>query len=94
MKVLSVTLIGFILISHGFSQDIYPQLIGGSRTTIANFPYLAGIFTRNFFTCGGAIINFRSVLTVSELQHEKSDKSEKVIGYFRQLTAFCQHRVK
>lgn len=66
MKVLLVTFLNFLFISHGLSQFIYPQLIGGRQTSISNYPYLAGIFTRNFFTCGGAIINFRSVLTVSD----------------------------
>jgi secreted trypsin-like serine protease len=66
MNVPSVTLIGFLFISHGFCQTITPQLIGGRQTSISNYPYLAGIFTNSFFTCGGAIINFRSVLTVSE----------------------------
>lgn len=66
MKVLLVSLFSFLLISHGLTQSIYPQLIGGRQTNIATYPYLAGIFTGNFFTCGGAIINFRSVLTVSD----------------------------
>lgn len=62
MKVLLV--LCFIFIPNGLSQTINPQLIGGNRATIANYPYMAGIFTRSHFSCGGAIINFRSVLTV------------------------------
>ena len=72
MKELSAVLINFLLISNGLCQNLnsdssgpYPQLIGGTRTTISSFPYVAGIFTRNYFTCGSAILNFRSVLTVS-----------------------------
>ncbi|KAG5684148.1 hypothetical protein PVAND_013389 [Polypedilum vanderplanki] len=42
------------------------QIIGGTTTSILNFPYLAGVYSPGpFFTCGGAIINFRSVLTAA-----------------------------
>jgi hypothetical protein len=40
------------------------QLINGLDAPINAFPYMAGILTNSVFTCGGAIINFRSVLTV------------------------------
>lgn len=43
------------------------QLINGLDASINTYPYMAGIHTNSVFTCGGAIINFRSILTVRNL---------------------------
>lgn len=92
MKVLPVVFLCFFLFISGLSQEIFPQLIGGRQTSIATYPYLAGIFTNNFFTCGGAIINFRSVLTVRKNVIKKVQVIRKKNWNFsRQHIAYCQH---
>jgi Trypsin len=44
--------------------ELYPQLIGGTSTFIQNHPYMAAVYSKEFYTCSGTIINYRSILTV------------------------------
>lgn len=50
------------------AEDISSFIRGGENATIDEFPYMAGIVDKGAFetsiTCGGAIINARSILTV------------------------------
>lgn len=70
MKCLVVIFCVFAIHANFCHSQANRQIIGGTSTTIASFPYLAGVFNPSwpsepmFFICGGAIINFRSVLTV------------------------------
>lgn len=40
-------------------------IVGGSDATIAEFPFMAGVFNLGIPYCGGSIINERSVLTAA-----------------------------
>ncbi|CAH2102632.1 unnamed protein product [Euphydryas editha] len=41
------------------------RIIGGSSTSISNYPYAVAVLNNNRLTCGGVIINNRSVLTAA-----------------------------
>ncbi|CAH2102634.1 unnamed protein product [Euphydryas editha] len=41
------------------------RIIGGSSTSISNYPFAVAVLNNNRLTCGGVIVNNRSVLTVA-----------------------------
>jgi secreted trypsin-like serine protease len=45
-------------------EEVSSFIINGQNASIEDFPYMAGVFTRGWFTCGGAILNSRTILTV------------------------------
>lgn len=65
MRSLSLVLISLIAASTAMMTGPESAIIGGSDATVEEFPYMAGIFNLGLYTCGGAIINERSVLTAA-----------------------------
>lgn len=46
-------------------EDISKSVINGEDASIEDHPYMAHVYTLFLSTCGGSILNSRSVLTVS-----------------------------
>jgi secreted trypsin-like serine protease len=49
------------------AEETNSFIVRGENATIQQYPFMAGIFNFGIPTCGGAIINSRSVLTVIKL---------------------------
>jgi secreted trypsin-like serine protease len=57
-------LLGIYSASAEESESI-PFIVGGENATVEEYPFIAGVYNEGDWTCGGAIINTRSVLTVT-----------------------------
>jgi hypothetical protein len=63
-------------------------IVGGSDATIEDYPYMAGINNLGLASCGGSIINSRSVLTVRFVIITQHDSAEIIYLFqFRPRTA-------
>lgn len=63
----SIILLIFLIFSSSAYEDISKSVINGENASIEDHPYMAHVFTLFLSTCGGSILNTRSVLTVSVL---------------------------
>jgi secreted trypsin-like serine protease len=63
MKRSLVFLAAFIVFAS-CDEEVSTFIVNGRNASIEEFPYMAGVFTRGWFTCGGAILNSRTILTV------------------------------
>lgn len=61
------SLVLILLIAAATAMMTGPEsaIVGGSDATVEEYPYMAGVFNLGLPTCGGAIINTRSVLTAA-----------------------------
>lgn len=49
----------------GLSSKFNTRIVGGERSSILQYPWMAGVSAFNFIFCGGALINDRYILTVA-----------------------------
>jgi secreted trypsin-like serine protease len=64
MKLIIVALFG-VFSNFALADEGSKFIVGGSDATIEEYPYMAGILNFGWSSCGGTIINQRSILTVS-----------------------------
>lgn len=70
------------------SEDVSSFIVGGVNATVAEHPYMAGIFNFGLHSCGGSILSASNVLTVTKLQPWSKKISE---NYFpRPRTVFSR----
>lgn len=83
----SIFLVCVVLIAIQFSnaEDSSNFILGGSNATIEEFPYMIGILTSGRFTCGGAIINSRSVLTVRIPSKDNAIEFQRTAEEFQRI---------
>lgn len=66
MKLILLVLpLAFSFTSASSHEDGSSFIIGGSDATIEDYPYMAGVMNLGRTSCGGSIINSRSVLTAA-----------------------------
>lgn len=49
------------------SEGVSSFIVGGVNATIAEHPYMAGIFNFGIHSCGGSILSASNVLTVKKI---------------------------
>lgn len=64
MKLFFVISVIFTVFAASKAEDSSSFILGGRNASIEDFPHMVGILTDGRFTCGGAVINSRSILTV------------------------------
>lgn len=67
MKSLLVVFAFLLIVPFSKAENSSNFILGGSNATIEEFPHMVGIMNSGRFSCGGAIINSRSVLTVRDI---------------------------
>lgn len=63
MKLIFLVFCG-LFVDFAACEETSNFIVGGSNATVEEFPYMAAIMNFGWPTCGGAIVNSRSILTV------------------------------